>query len=233
MAAANSGKTYSFKVVLLGEGCVGKTSLVLRYCENKFNDKHITTLQVRGAEEPGSCLSSRVAGGGESCVSWPGPTGGAELLRNIGGVVAVTGSDDGGESQVFFREIYGHKQPEIHLIHLTSLTVFTTGALISKGGQGQKRVAVAPQEPPTEHFKAFSGVDRKHEEAWGKSGEEMKRHGWNKWRWPARSIKTKACTGEGLGGGGQVWGSLLDLKLKCLSPAFFLVTSRWSLLVVM
>uniref|UniRef100_A0A3Q0SFP0 Ras-related protein Rab-21 n=1 Tax=Amphilophus citrinellus TaxID=61819 RepID=A0A3Q0SFP0_AMPCI len=44
--AANSGKTYSFKVVLLGEGCVGKTSLVLRYCENKFNDKHITTLQA-------------------------------------------------------------------------------------------------------------------------------------------------------------------------------------------
>ena len=35
-----------FKVVLLGEGCVGKTSLVLRYCQNVFNDKHITTLQV-------------------------------------------------------------------------------------------------------------------------------------------------------------------------------------------
>uniref|UniRef100_A0A9J7YNZ8 Ras-related protein Rab-21 n=2 Tax=Cyprinus carpio carpio TaxID=630221 RepID=A0A9J7YNZ8_CYPCA len=44
--AAAGGKTYSFKVVLLGEGCVGKTSLVLRYCENKFNDKHITTLQA-------------------------------------------------------------------------------------------------------------------------------------------------------------------------------------------
>ncbi|TRZ03684.1 hypothetical protein DNTS_033763, partial [Danionella cerebrum] len=44
--AAAAGKTYSFKVVLLGEGCVGKTSLVLRYCENKFNDKHITTLQA-------------------------------------------------------------------------------------------------------------------------------------------------------------------------------------------
>ncbi|XP_056131898.1 ras-related protein Rab-21 [Lampris incognitus] len=42
----NNNKTYSFKVVLLGEGCVGKTSLVLRYCENKFNDKHITTLQA-------------------------------------------------------------------------------------------------------------------------------------------------------------------------------------------
>jgi len=49
--AAAGGKTYSFKVVLLGEGCVGKTSLVLRYCENKFNDKHITTLQVSESAE--------------------------------------------------------------------------------------------------------------------------------------------------------------------------------------
>lgn len=47
---AAAGRAYSFKVVLLGEGCVGKTSLVLRYCENKFNDKHITTLQVRALE---------------------------------------------------------------------------------------------------------------------------------------------------------------------------------------
>lgn len=52
-AGGTGGKTYSFKVVLLGEGCVGKTSLVLRYCENKFNDKHITTLQV-------SCLAQRL-----------------------------------------------------------------------------------------------------------------------------------------------------------------------------
>ncbi|XP_022527246.1 ras-related protein Rab-21 isoform X2 [Astyanax mexicanus] len=49
--AAGSNKTYSFKVVLLGEGCVGKTSLVLRYCENKFNDKHITTLQDTAGQE--------------------------------------------------------------------------------------------------------------------------------------------------------------------------------------
>ena len=34
------------KVVLLGEGAVGKTSIVLRYAENKFNDKHVQTLQV-------------------------------------------------------------------------------------------------------------------------------------------------------------------------------------------
>ncbi|KAK7107601.1 ras-related protein Rab-21-like [Littorina saxatilis] len=44
--AEAGGRKYNFKVVLLGEGCVGKTSLVLRYVENKFNDKHITTLQA-------------------------------------------------------------------------------------------------------------------------------------------------------------------------------------------
>lgn len=35
-----------FKVVLLGEGCVGKTSIILRYLEDKFNDKHYQTLQA-------------------------------------------------------------------------------------------------------------------------------------------------------------------------------------------
>lgn len=45
-AAAGPNSTYNFKVVLLGEGCVGKTSLLLRYIEDKFNDKHLTTLQV-------------------------------------------------------------------------------------------------------------------------------------------------------------------------------------------
>lgn len=39
--------TVKAKVVLLGEGAVGKTSLVLRYAEKKFNDKHVQTLQVR------------------------------------------------------------------------------------------------------------------------------------------------------------------------------------------
>ncbi|NWI95758.1 RAB21 protein, partial [Pitta sordida] len=45
-----------------GEGCVGKTSLVLRYCENKFNDKHITTLQVRAGA--GGEILPRVSGPG-------------------------------------------------------------------------------------------------------------------------------------------------------------------------
>lgn len=43
---AGGGNNFSFKVVLLGEGCVGKTSVVLRYVEDKFNDRHLTTLQV-------------------------------------------------------------------------------------------------------------------------------------------------------------------------------------------
>ena len=38
--------TVKAKVVLLGEGAVGKTSIVLRYSDNKFNDKHEQTLQV-------------------------------------------------------------------------------------------------------------------------------------------------------------------------------------------
>lgn len=38
--------SYNFKVVLLGEGCVGKTSLLLRYTGDVFNDTHVTTLQA-------------------------------------------------------------------------------------------------------------------------------------------------------------------------------------------
>ncbi|KAG8278736.1 Ras- protein Rab-21 [Homalodisca vitripennis] len=45
---SGSANNFSFKVVLLGEGCVGKTSVVLRYVEDKFNDRHITTLQSCG-----------------------------------------------------------------------------------------------------------------------------------------------------------------------------------------
>ncbi|KAL1516586.1 hypothetical protein ABEB36_000482 [Hypothenemus hampei] len=46
MASSSSNGIPNFKVVLLGEGCVGKTSLVLRYVEDKFNKKHITTIQA-------------------------------------------------------------------------------------------------------------------------------------------------------------------------------------------
>lgn len=43
---STDGGTYNFKVVLLGEGAVGKSSLVLRYVEDIFNPKHVTTIQV-------------------------------------------------------------------------------------------------------------------------------------------------------------------------------------------
>ncbi|XP_076669144.1 RAS oncogene family member Rab21 [Andrena cerasifolii] len=45
-SVTSTGNGYNFKVVLLGEGCVGKTSVALRYAEDKFNDKHISTLQA-------------------------------------------------------------------------------------------------------------------------------------------------------------------------------------------
>ncbi|XP_069798116.1 ras-related protein Rab-21-like [Narcine bancroftii] len=44
--AAAPAKSYCFKVVLLGEGCVGKSSLVLRYCHNTFSDRHSSTFQA-------------------------------------------------------------------------------------------------------------------------------------------------------------------------------------------
>ena len=47
-SGGGSSASLKVKVVLLGEGRVGKTSIVLRYVENKFNDKHYQTLQVRG-----------------------------------------------------------------------------------------------------------------------------------------------------------------------------------------
>lgn len=50
---SGGGGSLKVKVVLLGEGRVGKTSIVLRYVENKFNDKHYQTLQVRGSSGHG------------------------------------------------------------------------------------------------------------------------------------------------------------------------------------
>ena len=35
-----------FKVVLLGEGRVGKTSILIRFCQNTFNDRQQPTLQA-------------------------------------------------------------------------------------------------------------------------------------------------------------------------------------------
>ncbi len=41
---ADTGK--QFKVVLLGEGAVGKTSITMRYTSNSFNEHHKVTVQA-------------------------------------------------------------------------------------------------------------------------------------------------------------------------------------------
>eukprot|EP00126_Sphaerothecum_destruens_P003747 Sdes_comp17527_c0_seq1m6771 len=49
-----------FKVVLLGEGCVGKTSLAMRYCENVFQEGHLSTLQASFLEKRLNIKGQRV-----------------------------------------------------------------------------------------------------------------------------------------------------------------------------
>ncbi|KAL5016745.1 hypothetical protein ScPMuIL_006334 [Solemya velum] len=73
----STGRNYSFKVVLLGEGCVGKTSLVLRYVENKFNDKHLTTLQA-------SFLNKKITFGGKRVNLAIWDTAGQERFHALG-----------------------------------------------------------------------------------------------------------------------------------------------------
>ncbi|EYB84559.1 hypothetical protein Y032_0314g2231 [Ancylostoma ceylanicum] len=46
MERAGTSEDYQFKVVLLGEGAVGKSSLLMRYVENKFSPRHISTIQA-------------------------------------------------------------------------------------------------------------------------------------------------------------------------------------------
>lgn len=68
---------HQYKVVLLGEGCVGKTSLVLRYCQNVFNDKHLTTLQA-------SFLKKRLNIGGQRVDLAIWDTAGQERFHALG-----------------------------------------------------------------------------------------------------------------------------------------------------
>ncbi|XP_022112114.1 ras-related protein Rab-21-like [Acanthaster planci] len=75
--ATGGGGGKNFKVVLLGEGCVGKTSLVLRYVENKFNDKHLSTLQA-------SFLNKRLNIGGKRVNLAIWDTAGQERFHALG-----------------------------------------------------------------------------------------------------------------------------------------------------
>ncbi|KAL6076940.1 Ras-related protein Rab-21 [Balamuthia mandrillaris] len=69
--------TINFKVVLLGEGSVGKTSLVTRYVQNKFNEKHVTTIQA-------SFLSKRLNIDGERINLAIWDTAGQERFHALG-----------------------------------------------------------------------------------------------------------------------------------------------------
>ena len=40
----NQNKKYEIKIVLLGDASVGKSSLVLRFCNDKFEDKYKVTI---------------------------------------------------------------------------------------------------------------------------------------------------------------------------------------------
>lgn len=77
VATAGGSRSYNFKIVLLGEGCVGKTSLVLRYVEDKFNDRHITTLQA-------SFLTKRVSLNGKRVNLAIWDTAGQERFHALG-----------------------------------------------------------------------------------------------------------------------------------------------------
>eukprot|EP01137_Pigoraptor_chileana_P005358 Opistho-2@48333 len=74
---ADDDNKHQFKVVLLGEGCVGKTSLVLRYCQNTFNDKHLSTLQA-------SFLTKRLNIGGKRVNLAIWDTAGQERFHALG-----------------------------------------------------------------------------------------------------------------------------------------------------
>jgi len=46
MSPAKSGEALTFKVVLLGESCVGKTSVAIRFVDDSYTETQATTLQA-------------------------------------------------------------------------------------------------------------------------------------------------------------------------------------------
>lgn len=71
-----SGKSY--KVVLLGEGRVGKSSIILRFMNNSFNDRQQSTLSA-------SCFDKSIPlGGGESARISLWDTAGQERFHALG-----------------------------------------------------------------------------------------------------------------------------------------------------
>jgi len=75
-SAASSGGEYLFKLLLIGDSGVGKSSLLLRFCDNTFTDSFIATI--------GSDYKERVVEiDGASCKLQVWDTAGQERFRTI------------------------------------------------------------------------------------------------------------------------------------------------------
>ena len=70
------------KVVLLGEGRVGKTSLVLRFCKDVFSEAQPPTVQASYLDKQLMCDGSRI-----NLAIWD--TAGQERFHALGGAKAV------------------------------------------------------------------------------------------------------------------------------------------------
>jgi Ras-related protein Rab-21 len=68
---------HRFKIVLLGEGRVGKTSILLRYTKGEYNDRQISTLQA-------SYLDKRVNVGAKQVNLSVWDTAGQERFHALG-----------------------------------------------------------------------------------------------------------------------------------------------------
>ena len=66
-----------FKVVLLGEGRVGKTSLLLRFTKGEYSDRQISTVQA-------SFLEKKISVGGSSVQLNVWDTAGQERFHALG-----------------------------------------------------------------------------------------------------------------------------------------------------
>uniref|UniRef100_F1L4K2 Ras-related protein Rab-21 n=1 Tax=Ascaris suum TaxID=6253 RepID=F1L4K2_ASCSU len=76
-ASTSANTSFTFKVVLLGEGAVGKSSLMLRYVENKFNPRHISTIQA-------SFLCKKIVVDGNAVILNIWDTAGQEKFHALG-----------------------------------------------------------------------------------------------------------------------------------------------------
>uniref|UniRef100_A0A0A9XVZ1 Ras-related protein Rab-21 n=1 Tax=Lygus hesperus TaxID=30085 RepID=A0A0A9XVZ1_LYGHE len=117
MNGGTGNGNYNFKVVLLGEGCVGKTSMVLRYVEDKFNDQHIQTLQA-------TFLNKKLNIGGKRINLAIWDTAGQERYHSLAPmyyrgaqaaivVYDVTNQDTFGRAKTWVKELQRQASPNI------------------------------------------------------------------------------------------------------------------------